>query len=248
MTPYYEAHGITIYHGDCLEVLPQLELRGGFVITDPPYNAGMKYGESTNDRKDWREWVRWLDARRRAWERVAPEAMFFLSQTAYRRYVKHSRRGVDWDCVWLKPLSMAVCAAPYMPHWEHIVYAGKRKKGQLRHPDGTFVKHSDGGFGSDVFVANVEIGTDRLGHPTPKPMALMRDIVSRCGTDAPFLLDPFAGSGTLLAAAREQGRPAIGIEIEERWCEAAALRVEHGTAVAGGIQRGHIPLPFEVPA
>lgn len=93
MKPYYERGGITIYHGDCMEVLPQLELAGGFVITDPPYNAGMKYGKGTNDRQEWAEWVRWLDKRRAAWERVAPEALFFLSQTAYRRYVRHSRRG-----------------------------------------------------------------------------------------------------------------------------------------------------------
>lgn len=226
MKPYYERSGITIYHGDCMEVLPQLDLAGGFVITDPPYNAGMKYGKGTNDRQEWAEWVRWLDKRRAAWERVAPEALFFLSQTAYRRYVRHSRRGVDWDCIWYKRLSMAVCAAPFMPHWEHIVYAGKRKKGQARHPDGTFIKLSDGGFGSDVFEANVEVGTLRYGHPTPKPMKLMRDIVSKCGTDAPFLLDPFMGSGTTLRAAKDLGRVAIGIEIEERWCESAAKRLE----------------------
>lgn len=223
--PYYDRDGITIYHGDALDILPRLKERGGFVVTDPPYNAGKKYGPGTNDRKEWREWVRWLDSIRRSWERVAPEGMFFLSQTAYRHYVKHSRRGVDWDCVWLKPLSMAVCAAPYMPHWEHIVYAGKRKKGQLRHPDGTFIKHKDGGFGSDVFVANVELGTDRYGHPTPKPMALMREIVARCGMDAPFLLDPFMGSGTTLRAAKDLGRRAIGIEIEEKYCVAAVRRL-----------------------
>ncbi len=57
----------------------------------------------------------------------------FLSQTAYRRYVRHSRREVSWSGVWMKPLSMAVVAAPFMPHWEHIVYFGERKKGQRRH-------------------------------------------------------------------------------------------------------------------
>lgn len=223
---YFQRGAVRLYLGDCLEVMASLPDRGGFVITDPPYNAGMKYGAKTNDRQAWRDWVKWLDERRRSWERLAPEAMMFLSQTAYRHYVRHSRRGVDWDCAWFKPLSMAVCAAPYMPHWEHIAYLGKRKKGQLRHEDGTFVKHKDGGFGSDVFLANVEIGTERFGHPTPKPMRLMRDLVARCGTDAPFILDPFAGSATTLRACMDLGRPGIGIEIEERWCEAAARRLE----------------------
>ena len=113
-----------------------------------------------------------------------------------------------------------------MPHFEHIVYTGGRKKGQRRHANGEFVRHSDPGFGSDVFIANVEIGTERYGHPTPKPMALMRDIITRVGTDAAFILDPFCGSGTTLRAAQEVGRRAIGIEIEERWCEAAARRLE----------------------
>lgn len=226
MTPYYERGGITIYLGDCMDVLPTLELRGGVVITDPPYNAGKKYGKGTDDRQEWRAWVRWLNARARKWEQVAPESMMFLSQTAYRRYVRYSRREIDWSAIWMKPLSMAVCAAPFMPHYEHIVYFGARKKGQRRHPDGTFVKHSDGGFGSDVFVANVEIGTERYGHPTPKPMKLMREMVGRCAPDAPFILDPFCGSGTLLRAAQEAGRVAVGIEIEERWCEAAARRLD----------------------
>lgn len=226
MKPYYEHAGITIYHGDCREILPTLDVSGGFVITDPPYNAGKQYGPKTNDRQEWRQWVKWLDSCVSAWEKkAASEAMFFLSQTAYRRYVRYSRRDVDWDGAWFKPLSMAVCAAPFMPHFEHIVYLGKRKKGQLRHPDGKFIKHKDGGFGSDVFTANVEIGTERFGHPTPKPMKLMMDIVSRCGLDAPFILDPFCGSGTTLRAAKNLGRLAIGIEIEEKWCESAAKRL-----------------------
>lgn len=225
-SPYYERNGIVIYHGDCLDVLPALSERDGFVITDPPYNAGKNYGEGTNDRQEWRDWVRWLNQRQRAWQRVAPESLFFLSQTAYRRYVRHTRRPVDWSGIWYKPLALAVCAAPFMPHFEHIVYTGGRKKGQRRHANGEFVRHSDPGFGSDVFIANVEIGTERYGHPTPKPMALMRDIITRVGTDAAFILDPFCGSGTTLRAAQEVGRRAIGIEIEERWCEAAARRLE----------------------
>ena len=227
MTPYYERGGIAIYHGDCLDLLPRLRgLSGGVVITDPPYNAGIKYGPGTNDRQDWRAWVRWLDVRLRRCDRVAPETLMFLSQTAYRRYVRHSRREIAWSAVWMKPLSMAVCAAPFMPHWEHMVYFGERKKGQRRLPDGRFVRHADGGFGSDVFVANVEVGTERYGHPTPKPMKLMREVVGRVTTDAAFILDPFCGSGTTLRAAQEAGRRAIGIEIEERWCEATAKRLD----------------------
>lgn len=66
MTPYYERGGIAIYHGDCLELLPRLRgLSGGVVITDPPYNAGMKYGPGTNEE-------RWCEAAARRLEDVVP--------------------------------------------------------------------------------------------------------------------------------------------------------------------------------
>lgn len=215
--PYYQDSAVTIFHGDCRDILPQL--RADFVVTDPPYNAGKNYGETTNDRREWPEWVAWLDELMAL--AAAPEALMFLSQTAYRHYIRHSSRNVDWSAIWFKPLSMAVCAAPFMPHYEHIVYFGARKKGQRRHADGTFVKHSDPGFGSDVFTANVEHGKPRMGHPTPKPLVLMRDIISRIEQDS-VILDPFMGRGTTLRAAKDLGRKAIGIEINESYCERAA--------------------------
>lgn len=227
MRAYYERAGIVLYHGDCRDVLPTLEPLDAICVTDPPYNARKNYGKTTNDNQDWGEWAAWLDERFACWQAVAPETLMFLSQTAYRQYVKHGARDVSWSAIWHKPLSMAVCAAPFMPHYEHICYFGDRKKGQIRNADGTFVKHSDPGWGSDVFEANVEIGTARYGHPTPKPMRLMRNIVSRIACDV--LLDPFAGSGTLLAAAAEVGRRAIGIEISEEFCESTAKRLEAQT-------------------
>ena len=225
MKPYYQRAGISLYLGDCLEVLPQLDLPAAFCVTDPPYNAGKNYGKQTNDRQSWPDWAAWLDTRFDVWRADAPETLMFLSQTAYRHYVRHGRSDVSWSAIWHKPLSMAVCAAPWMPHWEHIAYFGDRKKGQRRHPDGKFVKHSDPGWGSDVLVANVEYGKPRFGHPTPKPMALMRKIVGLVDRET-ILLDPFCGSGTLLKAAIEADRAAVGIEISEQWAESAVRRLE----------------------
>lgn len=220
--PYYEDGGITIYHGDCIDILPQLS--ADIVITDPPYNAGKNYGKTTNDKRDWPDWCAWLDEWFDTWSAAAPETMMFLSQTAYRQYVRHGEREVNWSAIWVKPLSMAVCAAPFMPHWEHIVYFGARKKGQKRHEDGRFVKHRDGGFGGDVLTANVEFGKARFGHPTPKPMKLLRELVAR--TDAETIIDPFMGSGTTLRAAKDLGRKAIGIEISEEYCGRAVERLQ----------------------
>jgi site-specific DNA-methyltransferase (adenine-specific) len=223
--PYYLDDSVCLFLGDCLEILPRLEIQQGFVITDPPYNAGKNFGKGTNDRQEWPEWAAWLDARMEAWAAVAAESMVFMSQTAHRQYARHGRATPDWDCIWHKPLAMAVCAAPFMPHWEFISYFGQRKKGQQRHSDGKFVKHKDGGFGGDVFTANVEYGKKRWGnHKTPKPLALMRDLVSRMDRGA-TIIDPFAGSGTTLRAAKDLGYRAVGIEIEERFCATIAERM-----------------------
>ncbi len=65
-----------------------------------------------------------------------------------------------------------------------------------------------------------------LGHPCPKPENFWRKLMARCSVDqTDSILDPFMGSGTTLRAAKDLGRKAIGIEIEERYCEIAAKRM-----------------------
>jgi len=67
---------------------------------------------------------------------------------------------------------------------------------------------------------------DDDGHPCPKPLDLMRWVVERVSVErAEVILDPFAGSGTTLRAAKDLGRRAVGIELEERYCEIAANRM-----------------------
>jgi site-specific DNA-methyltransferase (adenine-specific) len=78
---------------------------------------------------------------------------------------------------------------------------------------------------TDIWEFPIATADERLGHPTPKPLALMRfmvDISVRPGT---AVLDPFAGSGTTLLAAKLEGRKAVGIEISEEYCEIAANRL-----------------------
>jgi site-specific DNA-methyltransferase (adenine-specific) len=64
----------------------------------------------------------------------------------------------------------------------------------------------------------------RIGHPTPKPIDLMSILLDRCPSGV--IADPFAGSGSTLVAALLAGRPAVGVELEERYCEVAANRLE----------------------
>lgn len=111
----------------------------------------------------------------------------------------------QWLGVWHKPLTLGYWSTPFIPHWEPIAFyampVAKRRR-------------------SDVFVCNPERAVD---HPTPKPLALWRAILQTMPGDV--VLDPFMGSGTTLRAAMDLGRRAIGIEIEERYCEIAAKRL-----------------------
>lgn len=209
--PYYEDANVRLFHGDCRPWLSLL--RADVVLTDPPYNCGKNYGELTDDRLPWPEWCEWFDGVVEACSGAAPDVFAFLSQPAFRQYLRLGRYEPAWTMVWHKPLSMAICATPFMPHWEPISYWGTAKR----------TKEAGARWGSDVIQANVEIGKERWGHPTPKPLALMLDLVSRLDG---VILDPFAGSGTTLAASKQLGRTAIGIEINEAYCERIARRLE----------------------
>lgn len=206
LKPYWQQGNITIYHGRCEDILPAL--KGQVVISDPPYNAGKNYGPEINDARPWPEWCAWWNEILELCLQAAPDVLAFLSQTAYAKYLRLGQRPPDWTLAWIKPLSLAVCAMPFMPHWEPIAYWGSTRK-----KDGAF-------WGSDVLQHNVGKKNE---HPTPKPLALMRDLVSRFPGP---IIDPFMGSGTTLRAARDLGKHAIGIEVVERWCELAARRLE----------------------
>src|SRR3990172_2871441 len=141
MQPYWQANGITIYHCRAEEMLPLV--RGAVVITDPPYNCGVNYGEGVDDRRTWPDWCLWWDGILELCDHAAPDVLAFMSQTAYRKYLRLGKYEPDWCLAWVKPMSMAVCALPFMPHWEPIPYWGTTRK-----KDGAF-------WGGDVLTCNV---------------------------------------------------------------------------------------------
>jgi DNA modification methylase len=214
--PYYQEGGVTLYHGSCFEILPELE-PAEFIVTDPPYNAKKKYGKGTNDNRPWPEWAEWIDDFLDLAKVAAPDVFCFLSQTAFRNYVRLGKHEPTWSMIWHKPLSMAVCAGQFMPHYEHIAYWGAFKGPRARK------------WGSDVITGNVEVGKTRWDHPTPKPRDTMLKLLYRLKGS---VIDPFAGSGTTLIAAKELGLAAVGIEIEERHCETISKRLSQGVLFA----------------
>ncbi len=115
--------------------------------------------------------------------------------------------------IWVKPDSAPQFTGDRpSPGWEAIVFMHRAE-----------VKLAWGGHGrSSVFTSNTVKGST---HPTEKPLRLVRELVRLCSEPGSLVLDPFMGSGTTLRAAKDEGRRAIGIEKDERYCELAAARL-----------------------
>ncbi len=203
MKPYYEESGITIYHGDCREVLPTLP-KVDLVLTDPPYGIGLNYGDGSDDSPEtyW-AWFLPVLASLRA---IAPVVLTHRQEAL--RYLS----GYDHLCVWNKPMAFGYAIKGWLHHWEPIFIFGAEP---------TAIREGVKPARSDVFT----VGTtaNNTGHPCPKPLKLMREIL--CAFAGDPILDPFMGSGTTIVAAKQSGRSAIGIEIEEKYCEIAANRL-----------------------
>jgi site-specific DNA-methyltransferase (adenine-specific) len=199
--PYYDEGGVTIYHGDCLNVLPNLELVD-LVLTDPPYNVGINYGHH-DDAMPAEQYAAWC----REW--------FALARGVSSRTIVfpgHGNLGLWFEIhrpaavgAWHKPGNPAGGGVIQFCEWEPWLLWGK--------PMG----------GSDVVRATVNRQLDTGSHPCPKPRKLFTALCVQ--SKAQTVLDPFRGSGTTLRAAKDLGRRAIGIEIEERYCEIAAKRL-----------------------
>jgi site-specific DNA-methyltransferase (adenine-specific) len=199
MKPYYEHAGITIYHGDCREVLGCVS--GDAVVADPPYGIGLDYASHDDSLELWFPLMNVVVPMMR---RCAPFVV--IPSCAINRlgwwYANHAP---DWVIAWYKG-SPGHAANIGFNDWEpHLVW-GK--------PPAPMHDHFQ-----TVCGFNVD------GHPCPKPTEWASWLVYRATTEGGMVVDPFMGSGTTLVAAKSLGRKAIGIEIEERYCEIAAKRL-----------------------
>ena len=197
MTPYYEHAGITIYHGDARECLPGLA--GDAIVTDPPYGVGEAYTSFLDTPEAVRAllWDCWPMMQRAA-------GLIALTPGAKNVWwYPHP----TWIVHWFAPAATAQGPWGFCGWNPMLVYGPdphKRKK-------------------QDYLIAQPV--AERDGHPCQKPESAWRWLVGRVTTDRQTLIDPFMGSGTTLAVAKQLGQRAIGIEIEEKYCEIAALRL-----------------------
>ena len=214
MKPYYQEDGITIYHGDSREVLPYLEF--DIMVTDPPYGTGGWRRSESGGGSDpsailiLESWdsldVSWLCPVPTLAFWSAANAAALLTQAINIGLTKH--RTLYMQKLDPKPQVAGRIAWSVEPIW-------------CLSRDGFVLKG-----GSDWYSASTpREGRDReaTGHPYQKPLEVMHWLIAK--TADAIICDPFCGSGTTLRAAKDLGRQAIGIELDERYCEIAAQRL-----------------------
>lgn len=218
MKPYYEHAGITIYHGDCREILPQLP-KVDLVLTDPPYGIGLGNQLALRDGRRDRVLLKPAFA---SYDDTLCNLRTIVVPTI-ARLLQTSKRAIVF-CA-----GFNVCEFPKPNVLGGIFWAAAHGRNAwgfasftpaLLYGPGCRVE-----LGSrPTAIASVE-SAEVNGHPCPKPINAMRHFVKLGSEEGDLILDPFMGSGTTLVAAKNLNRRAIGIEIEERYCEIAAKRL-----------------------
>ena len=218
MTPYYEHGGITIYHGDCREILPTLG-PVDLVLTDPPYGVLLGEANTGQERDFGREaYTQFSDTPEYLTTVVIPAFQLAITKAARAIITPGNRNAFLYPVpddvgVWYNPAGTG--RGPWGFILAHLIfYYGKDPHAGRK------------AIASSTWAKNDSVTAFRKnGHPCPKPVRFTKWLVTKGSVENEVVLDPFCGSGTTLVAAKNLGRRAIGIEIEERYCEIAAKRL-----------------------
>jgi site-specific DNA-methyltransferase (adenine-specific) len=249
MTPYYQDDHCTIYHGEACAVLSQLEPGScDVLLTDPPYSSGgmfrsdrqvdpaskyrgwsqnadgssrapsSEYGSFGGDSRDQRSFTVWVSAWSFAALRSVKTGGSAFVFTDWRQLPAATDAvqcgGWTWRgvCVWDKGVGRPM-RGRFRNHLEFVVWG---TNGPHEGPSDQY---------PSTLIAVPTVGSGEREHVTQKPVELLRELLRVVPGDHLTVLDPFMGSGSTLVAAKYAGHKAIGIEIEERYCEIAAKRL-----------------------
>jgi DNA modification methylase len=215
---YYEEPGITIYYGDCLEIMKEIPDKSvDLVLTDPPY--GVKRDKGFSGYGFFKGKGKPIMRRRYDddWDSQRPKKEYFdeiirvgrlcliFGGNYYADILPQSRHWIVWDKLNTMP-SYGDC---------ELIWTN--------HPSRKSVKKItykyNGLFGREKWRA----------HPTQKPVAFIGQLINKYSEPSQVILDPFLGSGTTLIACKELKRKGIGIEINKKYCDMAIQRLKNIT-------------------
>lgn len=233
--PYFQSDHATLYVGDCRDVCAELPRRSvDLLVTDPPYG------------------VRWQSGRRgEKFDPIAgddgtldvPEV---LGEIVIRTLRPHRhvyvfgyppdalagpcKLGGTSELIWNKAqIGPGALDAPWGPSWERITFGVYTPSAANRKAGGGRLSARLRAESVLTFPRPNSRGVNK--HPTEKPVPLMRTLVESSSLVGEVVLDPFAGSGSTLVAAVLAGRRAVGVELDERYAETAAKRLEKAEAL-----------------
>jgi len=221
MTPYYETELGKLYHGDCLEIMPHLE-PVDLVLTDPPFKISQTYTANVDADN--------LSAVSKIWPsgheiyKITNPGSYFVMfyDTRILPLAIEAMRWSNWK--YLRGLTFyrrwgnANKLYGWMSTSDFILLFRKPSESK-------FVFYSED-WRHDVYIKD---SPEKEGttHPAQKPLAVIGHLVRHLSPEQGFVFDPFLGSGTTAIACERLNRRWIGIEIEEKYCEIAAKRIEN---------------------
>ncbi len=221
MNPYYEHAGITIYHGDCREMLPHLEVDR--IITDPVWPNALAMLEGSGDPCGLLQSS--LDVA------TARTVVIQLGRGSDPRFLAAVPDRWPFFCVTHLEYAVPSYSGRMMNTGDFAYAFGEPISSAPRRrvvPGRCIATRSEStrGTGRNRTSLAYRQAMDNMPHPCPRKMDHLLWLVTWFSDPGEVVLDPFMGSGTTLRAAKDLGRRGIGIEIEERYCEIAAKRME----------------------
>lgn len=216
MKPYYQDDWCTIFHGDCREILPQLE-PVDLVLTDPPYIFESSGGGGIAGKRQYAKEIN-TDNFRLGFDmgilKKFKNWFCFCSREQLAELITvASENKKNWMILtWCKPNPTPFINNSYLPDTEYIIHS--------------FGKNClFGGYEDKHRYIIYPVEKNDFEHPTVKPVSIIQKLVRLGSQENEIILDPFMGSGTTLRAAKDLKRKSIGIEIEEKYCEIAVKRL-----------------------
>lgn len=210
MNPYYQRDGVTIYHGDCLEIMPQLEQKFDLILTDPPW-PNLTAGMNTTD--PFKLMVRFYGIISKT-QNSEKMILIFGCDSDPRIISDVPKQFNFFNTCWIRRVP---------PFFKGPKFIGA----DVAYIFGNF--KSPTGLGKKVYNQEMDMvscGERICSHPAPRNQKCINKMLSIYSQHKETIFDPFLGSGTTLVAAAELGREAVGIEIEEKYCEIAVKRIE----------------------